>query len=643
MIDDFSPLFQPLVIGRGAKKLKLKNRMVMPPMVTNLANSLAEVTRRMVDYYTKRAQGGVGTIVVEAMDIHERVIFPRLGIFHDRFIHELETLAAGIKENGAAAVAQIYHPGLRGYHLGPDDLSPEQIRKIIEAFGQAADRVKRTGFDGVMIHGAHGYLISAFLSPLINHRQDEYGGDRQQRARFATDVIRAVRRVVGDDFPIFFRMNALDYLPGGCTVEDARVTAPLAEAAGADVISIGGGVGPMPHNPSLGNVKSYGQIVMPMYMPRGYRVDLGAQVKEKISVPLSIAGRINAPDLAREITVTGKADLVDLGRQLIADPYFPQKIAEGKIEEIRQCIACNFCLGKRMSLGKQIQCAINPWAGREAELKEIKPADPSKKVIVVGGGVAGMEAARWLAKRGHRVSLYEKNPQLGGQIRLAALPPGKGEINTFREFLTRQMHKLDLAVHLNREVTIEWLVKQKPAAVVIATGGRPLMPKDIPLNPKMRCLSAWEVLSGAGRKLGERVVVLGGGFVAAEVAEFMGERKMAGEITMVEMREAIALDLEPISRELLLEKLQEFGVKMITRFQIQEVTAAQVVGWDGGEGRRKEIPSEAVVVALGAESVGFPVERLKEAGISYRLVGDAQEPRGIAEAVRDGYLAGISV
>ncbi len=183
-----------------------------------------------------------------------------------------------------------------------------------------------------MIHGAHGYLISAFLSPLINHRQDEYGGDRQQRARFATDVIRAVRRVVGDDFPIFFRMNALDYLPGGYTIEDARVTAPLAEAAGADVIAIGGGVGPMPHNPSLGNVKSYGQIVMPMYMPRGYRVELGAKVKEKIHVPLSIAGRINAPDLAREIIVTGKADLVDLGRQLIADPYFPQKIAEGKIE-----------------------------------------------------------------------------------------------------------------------------------------------------------------------------------------------------------------------------------------------------------------------------------------------------------------------
>jgi 2,4-dienoyl-CoA reductase-like NADH-dependent reductase (Old Yellow Enzyme family)/thioredoxin reductase len=637
MLNDFSPLFQPLVIGQGAKKFKLKNRMVMPPMVTNLANSLGEVTRRMVDYYAKRAQGGVGTIVVEAMDIAERVIFPRLGIFHDRFVHELDNLAAGIKENGAAAVGQIYHPGLRGRHPGPDDLSPEEIRNIIEAFGQAADRVKRAGFDGVMIHGAHGYLISSFLSPLTNQRKDEYGGDGQRRARFAADVIRTVRKVVGKDFPIFFRMNALDYLPGGCTIEDAQVTAPLAEAAGADVIAIGGGVGPMPHNPSLGNMKSYGQIVMPMYVPRGYRVELGAKVKEKITIPLSIAGRINDADLAREIIVSGKADLVDLGRQLIADPDFPQKIAEGRIEEIRRCIACNFCLGKRMSLGKQIQCAINPWAGRETDLREIKPAAPSKKIMVVGGGVAGMEAARWLCKRGHRVSLYEKSPRLGGQISLAALPPGKGEMNTFLEFLRRRMSAPNLEVHLNREITAEWLVEQKPDAVVIATGGRPLMPKDIPLNPKMRCLSAWEVLSVPGRKLGEKVVVLGGGFVGAEVAEFMGEGEMGGEITIVEMREGIALDLEAISRELLLERLQGFGVKTITRFQIQEVTASRVIGWDSGESRREEIPAEIVVAALGAESAGFPVERLKEAGIPYRLIGDGKEPRGIAEAVREGF------
>jgi 2,4-dienoyl-CoA reductase-like NADH-dependent reductase (Old Yellow Enzyme family)/thioredoxin reductase len=643
MMDAFSALFQPLVIGRGKKKLTLKNRMVMAPMVTNLANSLAEVTRRMVDYYAKRAQGGVGTVVVEAMDIAEPVIFPRLGIFHDRFIHELEPLAAGIKENGAAAVGQIYHPGLRGRHPGPDDLAPEQIGMIIEAFGRAADRLKRAGFDGVMIHGAHGYLISSFLSPLTNRRNDAYGGDQQRRARFAADIIRTVRKAVGEDFPIFFRMNVQDYLPGGYTTEDARITAPLAEAAGADVIAIGGGVGSNPHNPSLGNMKSYGHIVIPMYTPRGYRVELGAQIKQGISVPLSISGRINDPHLAREIIAAGKADLVDLGRQLIADPFFPQKIAEGKIEEIRQCIACNFCIGKRMSLGKQIQCAINPWAGRESELREVKTAAPSKKITVVGAGVAGMEAARWLVKRGHRVSLYEKSPRLGGQISLAALPPGKGEMNTFLEFLRRGMHKPDLEVHLNREVTAEWLVEQKPGAVVIAIGGKPLMPKDIPLNPKMRCLSAWEVLSGPTPKLGEKVVVLGGGFVGAEVAQFMGEGKMAGEIAVVEMREGIALDLEAISRELLLERLREFGVKMITHFRIQEVTASHVIGWDGGEGRRKEIPAETVVAALGAESAGFPVEKLKEAGIPYRVIGDAREPRGIAEAVREGFLAGISI
>jgi len=245
MDNDFSALFQPLTIGRGAEKLKLKNRMVMPPMVTCSANSLGEVTQRTVNYYVERAKGGVGTIVVEAMDIDDRMLFNRLGVFHDRFINELEYLATSIKENGAAAIAQINQTGVRGNLPGPDDLSLEQIRELIEAFARGAERVKRAGFDGVMIHGAHGYLISSFLSPLTNHRQDEYGGNRIQRTKFAVDVIHSVRSVVGNEFPIFFRMNGDDFLPGGVTIEDAMETALVAQAAGADVIAIGSGVGIM--------------------------------------------------------------------------------------------------------------------------------------------------------------------------------------------------------------------------------------------------------------------------------------------------------------------------------------------------------------------------------------------------------------
>jgi len=643
MNNDFSPLFQPLTIGRGGKKLTLKNRMVMAPMVTCLANSLGEVTQRMVDYYAERAKGGVGTVVVEAMDIDDKMLFNRLGVFHDRVISGLEVLASSIKENRAVAIAQINQTGIRGNLPGPDDLSKKQVRGMIEAFGRAAERVKRAGFDGVMIHGAHGYLISSFLSPLTNHRKDEYGGDRVQRTKFAVDVIKGVRSAVAEDFPIFFRMNGADYLPGGITVEDAMATAPIIEAGGADVIAIGSGVGIMAHDLSLGDNKSYFQMIMPMYIPRGCRVELGARIKKLLKIPMSIVGRINDPYVARDIIAEGKADLVDLGRQMIADPYFPQKIADGKIDDIRKCIACNYCHGKRIRAIKQIRCAINPWAGREAELKEIRPASVPQRIMVIGGGIAGLEAARWLGRRGHRVSLHEKNHQLGGQGLLAARPPNKTEIQTFIDFLKRQAEKLGIEVHLNQEVTPDFVVEQKPDVAIVATGGIQIQPRNIPIDPKMRSIYAWEVLLGKEKNLGKRTVVLGGGFVAAEITEFMCETRMTEAITIVEMREAIAFDMELLFRQMLIERLQEFEVRMVPNFLIKEVAATEVIGQDAKNKRIKKMRADCVVIALGTESVGFPVEAIKKAGIKVHIIGDAHEPRGIAEAVRDGYLAGISV
>jgi len=640
---DFSPLFEPLLIGRAVKKLTLKNRMVMAPMVTCLANSQGFVTPRMVDYYVERAKGGIAAIVVEAMDIDDRMLFNRLGVFHDRFINELENLATSIKERGAAAIAQINQTGIRGNTPGPDDLSADQMEELIVWFSQAAERVKKAEFDGVMIHGAHGYLISSFLSPLTNHRKDAYGGDRKARTHFAAEVVRSVRRTVGDDFPIFFRMNGEDFLPGGFTVEDARVAAPILEAAGADVISIGGGVGILAHDLSLGDNKSYGQMIMPMYIPRGCRVEIAAEIKKGLNIPVSVAGRINDPFLARDIIAQKKVDLVDLGRQMIADPYFPQKIEQGQIQDIGSCIACNYCHGKRMRAMKQVRCAINPWAGREAELREIKPAATSQKVMVVGGGIAGLQAAQWLGKRGHRVFLYEKSDRLGGQIRLAAMPPHKEEIRQFLELSIRQIKKLKVKIHLNSEVTPERLIQEHPQAVILATGGRPLRPPNIPLHDKMKCIYAWDVLSGKEKFLGEKTVVLGGGFVGAEVADFIRSTGIAKEVEIVEMREAMAFDLEPAFRQLLIERLQSLGVKMLSHFRVREVTARQVIGEDVRTKDTKKIDADAVVIALGTESVEFPLEAVQKKGIRFFLIGDAHTPRGIAEAVRDGYLAGISV
>lgn len=643
MNTDFSALFQPLVIGRGMKRLTLKNRMTMAPMVTCSANRFGEVTQRTVDYYKERAKGGVGTVIVEAMDIDNQMLSNRLGIYHDSLIIGLEYLSGTIRDHGAAAVAQINQTGIRGYLPGPDDLTPDKIKELIEAYGKAAGRAQKAGFDAVMIHGSHGYLITQFFSPLTNHRTDEYGGDIRRRARFATEVIRSVRQAVGEDFPIFYRMNANDFLPGGLTPEEGLVAAPMLEAAGADVLSVTTGVGIMAHDLSLGDNKTYFQMIMPMYIPRGCRVDLAAQVKKTVKIPVSVVGRINDPYVARDAVSQGKVDLVDMGRQMIADPYFPQKIARGRIGDIRQCIACNYCHGKRMRAAKHVHCAVNPWAGREADLKDIQKAESPKKVFVIGGGLAGMEAARWLARRNHRVSLYEKGSELGGQAGLAWRPPQKEEIRTFVEFLIRQIKQLGVEIHLNHAVTPEWVAQQKPDAVVIAAGGKQIQPRSIPMDPKMPSIAAWQILTGERKKLGSRVVVLGGGFVAAEIAEYMALHKMADSITMVEMREAIAYDMEPSFRTMLMEKLRSHGIQEATKCRIQEVTAAEVIGRDVETQKTKRIPADLVILALGTESVSFPVDAIQKAGIEVMTVGDAKDPKGIAEATRSGFIAGISI
>jgi NADPH-dependent 2,4-dienoyl-CoA reductase/sulfur reductase-like enzyme len=399
----------------------------------------------------------------------------------------------------------------------------------------------------------------------------------------------------------------------------------------------------MAHDLSLGDNKSYFQMIMPMYISRGCRAELGAQIKNKIKIPLSVAGRINDPYLARDVIAGKKADLVDLGRQMLADPCFPQKIAEGKIEDIRQCIACNYCHGKRMRAVKHVHCSINPLTGREGELKNIHPAAEPRKVMVIGGGIAGMIAATWLARRNHRVALYEKRDQLGGQILMASLPPQKEEIHTFAQYLIGQVKKSEVEIHLHQEVDPEFVIQQKPDVVIVATGGRQILPSSIPMDPKMVSIPAWKILSDGGGKLGESVVVLGGGFVAAEVAEFIGKKGLARDITIVEMRDAIAFDLEPGFRQMLIEKLQKFGVKMFTRFLIKGVTAAEVIGQNLKNNRTSKVKADSVVIAMGTESVDFPVEVLKKNGIKVLTVGDAKEPQGIAEAVRDGFWAVTSI
>jgi 2,4-dienoyl-CoA reductase-like NADH-dependent reductase (Old Yellow Enzyme family)/thioredoxin reductase len=640
MNNDFSTLFKPLEIGKGRKKLRLKNRLVMPPMVTCTANSTGEVTQRTVDYYVERARGGVGTIIVESMDVDDKMLFNRLGVFHDRFINQLNYLAVSIKENGARVFGQINETGIRGHLKGPDDLTVEEIEKLIETYAAAADRLRRAEFNGVEIHGAHGYLVNEFLSPLTNHRTDEYGGTLEKRSLFATKVISLVRKAVGDDFAISFRMNGDDYLDGGITIDQARFHAKKAEEAGADIIHVSGGIGISLHDISMENNKSYYMIQQPMCVPRGCMVHLAEGVKKAVNVPVITVGRINDPYLARDIITGGKADLVAMGRALIADPYLPRKIAEGRMEDIRQCIGCMNCHGKSIRLIKQIRCALNPWAGREAEVKNVKKADAPKNVMIAGGGPAGMEAARWLKRRGHHVTLYEKSDRLGGQLMLACLPPFKSEIDTFRKFLVRQMGTMNIEIKLMAEVTPELVLRKKPDELIMATGASMIKP-SFAIDEKMKRVYAVDVFSGKGDISGSEFVVLGGNYMAAETAEFITAK--GKHVTIIGRRGLIAFDMEALSRQLLIQRLEKLGVVMVTRTQVEEVTAERVIAKDLDDGSIRQFPADTVVIALGSEPAGFPVEEIEKAGVKVHFIGDSKEVHGIAEATRDGFLAGTTI
>lgn len=641
MANDFSNLFQSIKVGRCKKKLLLKNRLVMSPMITCTANSLGETTQRMVDYYVERAKGGVGMIIVESMDIDDKMLFNRLGIFHDRFINGLDYLTSSIKERGARVFGQINETGIRGDLPGPDDLSLNRINDLLEAYATAAERAKRAGFDGVEIHGGHGYLISQFLSPLTNHRTDRYGGDRDKRTKFAQEVVELVRKEVGNDFPIGFRMNGSDYLEGGITIEDARVTARKIEDAGADLIHVSAGVGIMAHDLSLGNTKSYFHMIQPMFLPRGCLVHLAATIKKIVKVPVITVGRINDPFLASDILTHRKADLLALGRQLSADPYFPKKVAAGEIDNIRQCIACNYCHGKRFRATKHLHCAINPWTGREAELKDIKRAETPKNIMIIGGGPAGMEAARWLKRRGHQPTIFEKSDRLGGQLLLAHLPPYKKEIYTFRKFLVKQIEKMGIDINLMTKVTPEYVLLKKPDILIVATGGRPLKPDLLSINKRMKCVNGWDVLINENSLSEEKIVVLGGGFVGAEISEFIAEK--GKDVTLIEMRNLIAFDMEPLSRQMLIDRIKKLKIQIITKTLIQEITANGVKVKGTDDERVREFPADAVVIALGSEPVEFRVQEIEKAGIETYVIGDGKEISGIAKATRDAFVIGTTI
>jgi len=622
-------LLEPIRIG----EMWLKNRIVMAPMGTRLASEIGAVTGATKEYYKERARGGVGLIITET----SWVSYPagKYGLTHlradeDRFIAGLNDLAEVVQAEGARIALQLYHAGRYGVGLDlvsasdvphpfngivPRPLNSEEIKSLVEAFAESAGRARQAGFDAVEIHGAHGYLINQFLSPYTNRRTDEYGGTIEGRARFALEIVQAVRRKVGSKFPIIFRMSADEFVEGGLKLDESKVIAQMLEGAGVNALHVSAGI-----------YESISWMMQPPARPKACLIHLAQGIKQKVSIPVISVGSITDPMLAEQILKEGKTDLVAMGRSLIADPEVPKKTAQGKFEDIRPCIRCNRCV-ERIFSHRRIRCTVNAFAGREAEFK-LRPSQQPKSVLVVGGGPGGMEAARVLALRGHQVSLWEKRQRLGGLLPSAAQPPHKEELLEFTRWLEKQIEHLGVDIKLNSEVTPETVAELKPDAVIVATGSSPCVPQ-FPMSREANVVQAQDVLEETVNS-GDTVIVAGGGTVGSETAEFLAEK--GKQVTIVEMLDDIATDMEAITRSLLLARVREKGVRVLTSRRVREVTPKGLVVVDKEE-NEEELLADMLVLAIGSQPNRELLEKLSEKVAEVYAVGDCVMPRKIMNAV----------
>ena len=630
---EFGNVFRPGRIGR----LEVENRIVMPAMGTGMAARDGSVSDTMVNYYARRARGGAGIVVSEVTNVHPSGAMPTTpNGYDDRFSEGLARLAAAIKEGGARAFCQLYHPGrqtvsrVTGHDLVapsavagrpgnemPKPATAELVEELIEAYAQAAERVARAGFDGVEFHGAHGYLICAFLSPATNRRDDDYGGDTVRRARFATEIMRRARQRLGREFPIIFRISAEDGLPGGIDLAEGLAIARLLEEAGADAISV-----------SAGCYDAFERTVPPMSAPQGCNAALAAAVRKAVLVPIIVAGRLNDPAAAEAVLADGAADFVAVGRGLLADPDFALKAREGRADEIRRCVGCNTCIDVLFK-GKAIECILNPELGQEGRFEIAKAAQP-KRVMVVGGGPAGMQAAAILAQRGHKVELYEQELTLGGKLPLCAAPDWKHGFQRLTDYLTRQVAKSGAQVKLGQAVTAELIAEAAPDAVVLACGAEPLVPEVAGLEPGRAVLAEDVLLERVA--VGQRVFIIGANYTACELALMLARR--GHEVTIARRGARIGRELGHSSRWTVLPELEQRGVRMLAGINYEAVTADGIVV--SKDGARETIPADTLVLAAGYRPRRELVEALSQGGAEVHAIGDCVNARALLEALHEG-------
>ncbi len=641
-------LFEPGKIG----KMEVKNRLVMSPL-GGVADRDGNPVAQTAPFYEARAKGGVGLIMCMSSTILFKSRAPgRLSLYDDKFIPGLRELSSIIHKNGAKAGIQINHHGrslsqYRNSFEHPEeidvvgasaipwvwnDISPREategdINEITDAFAEAALRAQKAGFDAVEILGGHGYLICQFLSPLTNRRTDAYGGSVKKRARLACEVISKVKRKVGPDFPVIFRVGGSEFLSGGFTVEDTVEQAPLFAEAGADALHI-----------TAGSFESNHWTIPNYLFPPGTFVETAAAIKKVIKIPVIAVGKIGDPVFAEQILQEGKADFIAMGRPLLADPELPNKAREGRLEDICRCIYCDNCFdtGWRPRLRKRgatLSCTVNPNTLEEKELV-MQPAQVAKKVMVIGGGPGGMEAAAILAQRHHDVTLYEKESRLGGQWNAASLPESRRDVYPLMtEYLSRQLGQAKVKVVLNTAVTAGLVKQEKPDVIIVATGATPKT-LDVPGADGDNVVQALDVITG-NCKVGNRIAVIGGRYLGMELAVSLAQQgKTVSLITARELGQNLRF-IERNIRLTLRDKLMENDVCIFTNSPVRQITAEGVHFVNSRE--MAFIRADTIVLAVGFKPENRLVAELKGIVPALFAIGDCVEPRDAMEAIGEAY------
>ncbi len=630
-------------------KMALKNRLIMAPMVRNYADEQGRITPRYLAHLERIAKGGVGAMILEASFVSPegRGFRHQLGVHSDTVIAGLNEAAAAVHAHGARIGIQLFHAGRQTTTVvsGEQPVAPSEIpcpllgelprgldrmeiHALVRAFGNAARRAKAAGLDFVEIHGAHGYLITQFLSPFSNKRPDAYGGDIDNRRRFLGEIIEAVRKEVGPDFPVTVRISADEMVPGGMNADDAKDLAMWLEARGVDAVHI-----------TACNYGSYtqGRMIPPMAVADGPLIRYAALVKQVVSIPVIAVAKIHTPALAEATLQNGQADFIALGRELLADPDWPRKAEMELDTEIHGCIACNQGCITRLFEQRDVWCTVNAACGREREFEGIANTGGRRKVLVAGGGPAGMSAASAAAQAGFKVILCEAEDALGGQLPAAGAAPHRpGWVELLRS-QRHQLKSLGVEVRLKTRVDKILVLQEQPFAVIVATGAKPVRP-EIPGVGQCNVITAYDLLEGHAKAQGS-VLVVGGGCAGAQTAEFLAEQGHA--VTIAEAEGDIAADAPLDDRTLLLGRLKRLGVQIMTHTRMLSI-AEDAINLQCGD----EIfgfAADSVVLCLGSRPVNGLEKDIHGLVPNLITVGDAVRARRVTDAVLDGALAALAI